>query len=137
MSSNLTRDQLIVAPLAEVASALQSGQTTSVELTERFLENASDAHGQGSRVFTELFADQALAAARASDLLRSAGLARSPLEGIVLAVKDLFDVAGVSNKAGSLVLKDAPVAQSDALIVSRLRGAGAIILGLTNMTEFA
>ncbi|AWB33281.1 amidase [Orrella marina] len=137
MSSNLSIDQLAVAPLAEVASALQSGQTTSVELTRRFLASASDAQGQGSRVFTELFADQALAAARASDLLRAAGLARSPLEGIVLAVKDLFDVAGVSTKAGSFVLKNAPKAQADALIVRRLRAAGAVIIGLTNMTEFA
>jgi aspartyl-tRNA(Asn)/glutamyl-tRNA(Gln) amidotransferase subunit A len=62
---------------------------------------------------------------------------RSALEGVPVSVKDLFDVAGQVTTAGSIALKDAPPAQADAPVVARLRAAGAVILGRTNMTEFA
>jgi Asp-tRNA(Asn)/Glu-tRNA(Gln) amidotransferase A subunit family amidase len=63
--------------------------------------------------------------------------ALSPLAGLPVSIKDLFDVAGETTKAGSVVLDDAPAATSDAPVVQRLRKAGAAIIGKTNMTEFA
>lgn len=124
-------------PLEMLAQSLESGAVTSVALVEDALAQVHDASGQGSRVYTQLFEAQALDAARASDLLRGAGLKRSAIDGVVISVKDLFDVSGQVTRAGSVVLADAAVATSDAVVVARLRAAGAIVLGTTNMTEFA
>ncbi|SLN25809.1 amidase [Oceanibacterium hippocampi] len=117
--------------------ALRAGQTTSLALTEAALDRARDPAGEGERVFTRLYADRALQTARAADMLRDAGHAPLPLQGIPISIKDLFDVAGEPTPAGSVVLRDGPVAAADAPIVARLRGAGAVLVGRTNMTEFA
>src|SRR3546814_5052665 len=116
---------------------LAEGQATSVKLTEAALARIADPSGEGSRAFTETWPEQALAAARASDILRAAGLSRSPIEGLPISIKDLFDVAGRPTLAGSVVLKGAQPAQQNATIVQRPLDAGAIVLGRTNMTEFA
>jgi aspartyl-tRNA(Asn)/glutamyl-tRNA(Gln) amidotransferase subunit A len=76
-------------------------------------------------------------AADASDHLRAAGIVPSPLAGLPVSVKDLFDIAGDVTTAGSVLLKDAPPAIEDAPAIARLRRAGAIVVGRTNMTEFA
>ncbi|RJT40236.1 amidase [Mesorhizobium waimense] len=89
------------------------------------------------RVFTTLYAEAARAAADASDARKRAGVTLGPLDGTIVSIKDLFDVAGEATTAGSLMLKNAAPAQRDAAIVSRLRQAGAVIIGKTNMTEFA
>ncbi|MEI2414662.1 amidase [Orrella sp. JC864] len=123
--------------IAELAAALQAGRSTSVALTEAALARAQDAYGEGAKVFTDLYPEQALAAARASDTLRAAGLARSPIDGLPISVKDLFDIAGQPTRAGSVVLKTAPPAQRSALAVRRLQAAGVVVVGRTNMTEFA
>ena len=128
---------LNIQPLEVLAQSLESGSVTSEALVEDALAQVHDVTGQGLRVYTQLFEAQALDAARASDLLRRAGLKRSVLDGIVISIKDLFDVSGYVTRAGSVVLADAPLATSDAVVVSRLRAAGAIVLGTTNMTEFA
>ncbi len=120
-----------------LAADLAVGRTTSRQLTEAALARAQDPAGEGARVFTRLDADRARAAAQASDLLRAAGLVRSPLEGVPVSVKDLFDVAGQVTTAGSVVLKDAPPAERNAPVIDRLIAAGAVIVGRTNMTEFA
>ncbi|RUZ46077.1 amidase family protein, partial [Mesorhizobium sp. M7A.F.Ca.CA.004.05.2.1] len=88
-------------------------------------------------VFTKLYAEAARAAADASDARKRASVTLGPLDGTVVSIKDLFDVAGEPTTAGSLMRKTAAPAQSDAAIVSRLRQAGAVIIGKTNMTEFA
>lgn len=89
-------------------------------------------------VFTKLYPDGALAAAIHADAMRAAGVDElSPLAGLPVSVKDLVDIAGETTMAGSIVLKNAPPAEADAPVVRRLRGAGAAILGKTNMTEFA
>lgn len=121
----------------ELQSALASGDKTSLSLTEQALDRAQDPGGQGTLTFTRLYREQALAAARASDALRAAGLVRSPLEGLPISIKDLFDVAGEPTLAGSVVLHDAPPAQHNAVVVQRLLNAGAVITGKTNMVEFA
>lgn len=119
----------------QAAQALKLGATTAVQLTESALTRA--AQGEGPRVFTRVFTDSALAEARASDGLRAAGLARSPLEGLPISVKDLFDIEGLPTTAGSRLLANAAPATQTAQVVQRLRCAGAIIVGTTNMTEFA
>jgi len=89
------------------------------------------------RVFTKLYLEAARAAADAADARRKAGVTLGPLDGTIVSIKDLFDVAGEATTAGSLMLRTATPAQHDAAIVRRLRQAGAVILGKTNMTEFA
>ncbi|WP_027060291.1 amidase [Mesorhizobium loti] len=89
------------------------------------------------KVFTKLYAEAARAAADASDARKKAGVTLGPLDGTIVSIKDLFDVAGEATTAGSLMLRTATPAVRDAAIVSRLRQAGAVIIGKTNMTEFA
>jgi aspartyl-tRNA(Asn)/glutamyl-tRNA(Gln) amidotransferase subunit A len=91
----------------------------------------------GATVFTSVFAHAARAEAEAVDRRHAAGVRIGPLAGIPISVKDLFDVAGQVTRAGSTVLADAAPAAHDAPAIARLRAAGAVIVGHTNMTEFA
>ncbi|SFP66423.1 aspartyl-tRNA(Asn)/glutamyl-tRNA(Gln) amidotransferase subunit A [Mesorhizobium sp. NFR06] len=91
----------------------------------------------GEKVYTKLYAEAARAAADASDARRKAGVSFGPLDGRIVSIKDLFDVPGEPTAAGSLIRAGAAPATRDAAIVRRLRQAGAVILGKTNMTEFA
>lgn len=128
---------MILPTLDEIAAQLAAGRTSALELLEVALQRAVDEAGEGARVFTRLFADTARAQARASDTLRAAGILRSPLEGVPISVKDCIDVAGEVSAAGSAVLKDHAPASCNAPVVDRLVAAGAVIVGHTNMTEFA
>jgi len=118
-------------------AALDSGAITSRALVESCLERATAAAGEGSRTFVHLFADAARAEADAIDGRRRARIWTGLLGGIPISVKDLFDIRGLPTTAGSSVLSDAPAAVEDAVVVERLRAAGAVIIGRTNMTEFA
>ncbi|HEX9390451.1 MAG TPA: amidase [Usitatibacteraceae bacterium] len=123
--------------LAEISQALAAGSITSEALTRRYLERIADPAGEGARAFIKVHADSALAAARASDSLRRQGIVPSPLAGIPISIKDLFDIQGDITTAGSIILKEAAPAGRDAPAMARLRAAGAIFIGRTNMTEFA
>lgn len=114
---------------------LSQGQSTSLQMTEISLERASQ--GEGPRVFTRVFRVAALAQAQSADALRTCGLQRSVLDGLPVSVKDLFDIQGYATTAGSRLLANGPVARSTAVVVQRLQAAGAVIVGTTNMTEFA
>ncbi len=127
----------MLATLNDTTAALQQGSTSSVALTEAALARAQDPAGEGARVFTRVYADQARAAAQASDTLRAAGLARSPIDGLPVSIKDLFDVAGETTLAGSVARQGEPAADAHAVVVQRLLAAGAVIIGRTNMVEFA
>ena len=124
-------------PISALARELAEGKTTSVALTTAALARIEDKRGEGPRAFIRVFRDSALAAAEASDALRKAGIVPSPLAGIPVSVKDLCDVAGYTTLAGSIVMRNQPPAKKDAPVVSRLREAGAVVVGTTNMTEFA
>ncbi|MGH8781609.1 amidase [Paraburkholderia sp.] len=124
-------------PLAQLAADLAAGRTTSRALVETALDRIADPAGQGSTVFMHVDADHARAAADAHDRLRAAGTVLSPLAGIPVSVKDLFDIEGQVTRAGSRVLADAQPATTDAVAVARLKRAGAVIVGRTNMSEFA
>ena len=121
----------------ELARDLTVGRTSSRDLIERALAAIAAPAGEGSRTFLQVDADAARAAADAQDALRKAGYALSPLAGLPVSIKDLFDVAGHQTRAASKVLNDRALASSDAAVVARLRRAGAVLIGRTNMTEFA
>jgi aspartyl-tRNA(Asn)/glutamyl-tRNA(Gln) amidotransferase subunit A len=104
---------------------------------EACLAKIADPAGEGKRAFTKLYAEQARAVADAQDRMRAAGAPLGPLGGRIVSVKDLFDIEGEPTTAGSIALSDAPPAQRDAPAIARLRAAGAVIVGKTNMTEFA
>jgi len=104
---------------------------------EQCLARITDQSGEGSRAFLKIHAEPALAAADFYDRVRARGGASSPFAGVPVSVKDLFDIAGDVTTAGSVVLKDASPAETDAPAVARLRAAGFIPIGRTNMTEFA
>jgi aspartyl-tRNA(Asn)/glutamyl-tRNA(Gln) amidotransferase subunit A len=89
------------------------------------------------RVFLRTYDEAARAAADAANARRRAGVTLGPLDGRIVSIKDLFDVAGETTTAGSIALRDSPPATKDATVIRRLRQAGAVILGKTNMVEFA
>ena len=107
------------------------------ERLEDCLARIADPAGEGKRAFTRVYAEQARAVADAQDRMLAANITPGPLGGVIVAIKDLFDVAGEPTTAGSIALRDAAPATRDAPIVARLRAAGAVIVGKTNMTEFA
>ena len=123
--------------LSSLAAQLGAGQVSSRQLVEQCLERATAPQGEGARVFTRITAEQARSTAQAMDQLRAAGAAPSPFAGIPIAVKDLFDIAGEVTTAGSKVLAGNAPAAADAPAVARLRAAGFVVIGRTNMTEFA
>lgn len=123
--------------VTQLARDLETGKTTSRELVEQALARIADKSGEGSRAFIKVYADSARADADVSDRLRNAGVRRSLVDGLPVSLKDLFDVAGDATRAGSKVLAGAPPAKADAIAVARLRAAGAVFIGRTNMVEFA
>jgi aspartyl-tRNA(Asn)/glutamyl-tRNA(Gln) amidotransferase subunit A len=116
---------------------LSAGRTSSRELVEQALARIADPAGEGARAFIKVYAESARADADQADRLRRAGIVRSAVDGLPVSVKDLFDVAGDVTRAGSRVLGGAAAAAADAPAVARLRAAGAVILGRSNMVEFA
>jgi aspartyl-tRNA(Asn)/glutamyl-tRNA(Gln) amidotransferase subunit A len=120
-----------------LAADLAAARTTSRKLTEAALARIEDTKGEGKRAFIKVYKTQALAAADASDALRKAGIVPSPLAGLPVSIKNLCNVAGETTLAGSKALDDTPPAKQDAPVVARLRAAGAVIVGSTNMSEFA
>jgi aspartyl-tRNA(Asn)/glutamyl-tRNA(Gln) amidotransferase subunit A len=123
--------------IQNLAADLAAGRTTSRTLTEAALARSEDPKGEGKRAFIKVYKTQALAAADASDALRKAGIVPSPLAGLPVSIKNLCNVAGEVTLAGSKALDETPPAKQDAPVVARLRAAGAVIVGSTNMSEFA
>lgn len=104
---------------------------------EAALSRIADPKGEGARACLTVYTDTARDAANAADARAKGGISLGPLDGAIVTIKDLFDVAGEPTRAGSRILADAPPAAADAPIVRRLRAAGAVIVAKTNMTEFA
>jgi aspartyl-tRNA(Asn)/glutamyl-tRNA(Gln) amidotransferase subunit A len=123
--------------LATLAADLGAGRSTSRSLVEACLASIEDSAGEGRRTFLQLDRSGALAQADAVDALRSRGASASAFAGIPISIKDLFDIAGQVTRAGSVALSDRAPAAADALSVARLRQAGFVLIGRTNMTEFA
>ena len=123
--------------LAELAADLATGRTSSRALVEACLEKIEDPSGEGRRTFLHVDKGAVRAQADAMDLLRSSGAAPSPYAGIPISIKDLFDITGQVTRAGSTVLGNRPAATQDATSVARLKRAGFVLIGRTNMSEFA
>jgi aspartyl-tRNA(Asn)/glutamyl-tRNA(Gln) amidotransferase subunit A len=123
--------------VAELAASLNEGRATAESLASSCLERIADPAGEGRRAFIASSAAKTLDLARVSDIMRRHGAAPSPLAGVPVSIKDLFDVAGEVTSAASSILADAPRAKRDAPVIARLRAAGAVFTGRTNMTEFA
>ena len=123
--------------LLHLAETLATGRPSARELTQMALARIDDPKGEGARAFIRVHRSQALAQADTADALRAAGATPSPIAGIPISIKDLFDVAGEVTTAGSTILAERAPAARDATVVTRLRGAGTVIVGRTNLTEFA
>jgi aspartyl-tRNA(Asn)/glutamyl-tRNA(Gln) amidotransferase subunit A len=123
--------------LHELSTALADGRTTSRTLVEACLARINDPQGEGRRTFVKVDADAARLQADAMDALRRAGRAPGPFAGIPFSIKDLADIAGQPTPAGSAVLAHAEPASAHAPVVSRILDAGFVVMGRTNMVEFA
>jgi aspartyl-tRNA(Asn)/glutamyl-tRNA(Gln) amidotransferase subunit A len=123
--------------LATLAENLESGRTSARMLVEECLARIADPSGEGARAFIHVDKESAIEAAEAIDRLRKAKAAPSRFAGIPVSIKDLFDIRGQITRAGSRALEDSAPAEADAPVVARLRRAGFIVIGRTNMTEFA
>ena len=128
---------LNVPTLAELADDLENGRTSARKIVDSCLERIADATGEGQRTFIHVDAEAAIEAAEAMDRLREIKAAPSPFAGIPVSIKDLFDIRGQVTRAGSRALEDSAPAEADAAVVARLRRAGFVVIGRTNMTEFA
>ena len=105
---------------------------------EAALSRIDDPNGEGARTCLTVYREAARAAAAAADARHRAGISLGPLDGVIVSIKDLFDVAGEVTRAGSRVLaEEGKPAERDAPVVRALRCAGAVIVAKTNMTEFA
>ena len=118
-----------------MADALAKGETTSVELTQAHLDRIADVDGQ-VKAFLHVDADGALAQAKDVDARRAKGEKLSPIAGVPLALKDVLAQKGVPTTAGSKILQGWRPPY-DSTVVSKLKDAGVVIMGKTNMDEFA
>jgi aspartyl-tRNA(Asn)/glutamyl-tRNA(Gln) amidotransferase subunit A len=121
--------------LDSLRAQLADRRLDAATLLASCVERIGDASGEGRRVFPHGVSPAAIPQAAASDALRQCGVA-GPLSGIPVSMKDLFDVQGEVTRAGSRILSGQPAAR-DAVAIGRLRAAGAVLVGRTNMTEFA
>ncbi|WP_193175750.1 amidase [Oricola nitratireducens] len=119
---------------ASIGRALQAREISPVALAEYLLDGIGN---QTSPVFLSITADRALKEARAAEKRIASNRPLSPLDGVPVAWKDLFDLEGLTTTAGSDVYRDAPPATEDATVASNLTAAGMVSLGKVNLTEFA
>ena len=136
MQANVTSRYPVMTTIAQIHTDFSNNKDTVPALVERQIAVVNDAKGEGSRAFLSLNA-HAVRQAAADSHKRIAERSARPLEGITVSIKDLFDVAGEVTGAGSTVLRSRAAATVDAPVVARLRAAGAIPFGRTNMVEFA
>jgi aspartyl-tRNA(Asn)/glutamyl-tRNA(Gln) amidotransferase subunit A len=112
--------------------------TSARDRLEAALGRIDDPKGEGARACLTVYRDQAKAAADAADARTKAGVSLGPIDGTIVSIKDLFDVAGEVTRAGSKVFaEEGKPAAADAPVVRRLRAGGAVIIAKTNMSEFA
>ena len=121
--------------IAEIARSLKAREVRSETVTQHCLDRIAE-RNTSLNAFISVLGDEACAQARQADREMDAGRHRGPLHGVPISLKDLIDLRGVPTTAASRVRQD-HVASADAPIVSRLRAAGAVIIGKTNLHEFA
>ncbi|MFN5666791.1 AtzE family amidohydrolase [Bradyrhizobium sp.] len=121
---------------AEIAQAVSHRKMTAFAATEAALARIAQ-HDKVLNAFTDVTADRARAKARALDAAIAAGQPAGPLAGVPFAVKNLFDVQGLSTRAGSKINRDLPASPRDATLIERMEAAGAVLVGALNMGEYA
>ncbi len=121
---------------SDIASAVAGGKMSAIDATEAALARIKQ-HDTILNSFTDVTADRARAKARAIDADIAAGKKVGPLAGVPFAVKNLFDVAGLSTRAGSKINRDLAPAKRDATLIERLEAADAVLVGALNMGEYA
>lgn len=121
---------------AEIAAAVAGRKMSALDATDAALARIAQ-HDGILNSFTDVTADRARAKARAVDADIAAGKPVGPLAGVPFAVKNLFDVAGVSTRAGSKINRDLAPAKRDAALIERMEAAGAVLVGALNMGEYA
>ncbi|MHC2623125.1 AtzE family amidohydrolase [Bradyrhizobium huanghuaihaiense] len=121
---------------ADIAKAVAGGQLSALAATEAALARIKQ-HDTVLNAFTDVTAERARAKARAIDADIAAGKKVGPLAGVPFAVKNLFDVAGLSTRAGSKINRDLAPAKRDATLIERMEAAGAVLVGALNMGEYA
>lgn len=126
---------LAFAPIAELAPLIRRGELSPLELTEFYLERV-ERYDPALNAYLAVTAERARAQARAAEAQIAAGTYLGPLHGIPLAFKDLVDVAGLPTTGGSTLLRD-HIAAADATVARRLFAAGVVLLGKTQLVEFA
>jgi aspartyl-tRNA(Asn)/glutamyl-tRNA(Gln) amidotransferase subunit A len=129
--------ELATLTIVELSQLLANRKITSRQLVEQALVAIKDPQGEGLRTFLSVHESEALAAADQVDAQRRDGARLPALAGIPISVKDLFDEAGVTTLGGSRVLVGTPAATRNSTVVERLKKAGAVIIGRTNLVEFA
>src|ERR1700720_4886806 len=121
---------------SEIALAVKGRKLSALSVTEAALARIAK-HDHVLNSFTDVTADRARAKARALDAAIAAGSNAGPLAGVPFAVKNLFNVQGLSTRAGSKINRALPPAPRDATLVERLEAAGAVLVGALNMGEYA
>ncbi len=119
-----------------IAAAVAAGSVSAVEVTRAALA-AIEARNPICNAWTEITRERALAEAAAVDAQRARGERLGPLAGVPYAVKNLFDIRGLTTLAGSKINRDLPPATADATAVKRMQAAGAVLTGALNMDEYA
>ncbi len=128
-------DRLAFASVATLTELIRRGEISPVELAQFFLQRI-DSLDPAINSYIAVTPERAIAAARAAEAELAGGIVRGPLQGVPVAIKDLFDVAGLPTTAGSRLLAGTQ-ATRDAAVVQKLQAAGAGLLGKTHMVEFA
>jgi 1-carboxybiuret hydrolase len=125
------------APSAvDIAGAVTAGELRAVDVIEAALNRIAARNGELG-AFTDVVADRARVRANNLDRARLAGEPLGPLAGVPFAAKNLFDIAGITTRAGSKINRDNAPAGRDATVIARLEAAGAILVGATTMDEYA
>ncbi len=122
--------------LIELAKGVRCGALKAIDLAEGVIRDVAH-RNRDYLCFTRVLVDEAVVAARAVDQQVANGIDPGPLAGVPFAVKDLYDVAGLPTTAGAKMRIAAPPAKRDAVAVSRLKAAGAVLIGTLNMDEYA
>ncbi|MBD1996550.1 AtzE family amidohydrolase [Leptolyngbya sp. FACHB-541] len=135
MTSDLETLDLEQADAIAISTAVRSGEVTAKAVVSAALERI--AAKDPLNCFTTVMADQAIASAIQVDEAIAAGQAPGVLAGVPFAVKDLFDIEGLTTLAGSKINRENSPATRDATLVARLKQAGAILVGALNMDEYA
>jgi Asp-tRNA(Asn)/Glu-tRNA(Gln) amidotransferase A subunit family amidase len=133
LNSSLNSDGLSAS---EIVQAVAGRKMSALEATDAALARISK-YDSVLNSFTDVTADRARAKARTVDAAIAAGTTIGPLAGVPFAVKNLFDVQGLSTRAGSSINRERPPSPRDATLIERLEAAGAVLVGALNMGEYA